>query len=338
MERRSFLKKVGGAGLASAAAAAGLLSWPGRSYAASITKTFYITDGYVNQPDGVNVYFKGFSDSSSTLNVPAAPLIVSEKDTVTVTIVNTLTTTHSFVIDGLVNSGPIAGGKTVTVTFTPTTAGSYMFYDGQNAPYNRLIGLHGGFAVMPYGISNRLTATTPQTFVKQLFWVFNDIDPAWNTALQQGLRPTTAYTPRYFTINGLSSRPPGAAGNGNPAIDAMANLDTRLSGSIGDATLIRNLNAGQCSHSVHVHGNHFIMLTSTLAAKNGLNVSGWRKDILNLEGSLGKVDAIYPFEAPPDAYPPVTSGAYPMHLHNEMTQTAGGGLYLFGAMTDVEFI
>jgi hypothetical protein len=29
--------------------------------------------------------------------------------------------------------------------------------------------------------------------------------------------------------------------------------------------------------------------------------------------------------------------AYPMHLHNEMTQTAGGGLYMFGAMTDIFF-
>ncbi|MBZ0093453.1 MAG: cupredoxin domain-containing protein [Burkholderiales bacterium] len=332
MERRVFLKKMGVAGLTSAAAATGLLSWPGRSYAASVSKTYYITSGNIVQPDGVSVFFKGFSDSSTTLAVPATPMVVGQGDTVTVTIVNTLTTTHSFVIDGVVDSGSIAGGQTKTVSFTPNTAGTYLFYDKLNAPYNRVVGLHGGFAVMPLGSSNQLYAGS-LTFVNQLFWVFNDIDPAWNTAVQNGTTPTTAYKPRYFTINGLSSRPPGAAGNGDPTIDAMANLNTKLVGSIGDAALVRMLNAGMGSNAVHCHGNHFIWLT-----KNGQIIPNWRKDVLNLSNSMGKIDAIYPFEAPPDAYPPVTSGTYPMHLHNEMTQTAGGGLYLFGAMTDIEFI
>jgi hypothetical protein len=52
---------------------------------------------------------------------------------------------------------------------------------------------------------------------------------------------------------------------------------------------------------------------------------------------MGKFDAIYPFESPPDAWPRVNTGTYPMHLHTEMSQTAGGGLYMFGALTDIYF-
>jgi hypothetical protein len=58
---------------------------------------------------------------------------------------------------------------------------------------------------------------------------------------------------------------------------------------------------------------------------------------VSIRNNMGGADVIYPFEMPPDAYPPVTTGVYPMHLHNEMTQTAGGGLYMFGTMTDIYF-
>ncbi len=332
MKRRNFLK-LGGAGVAGAVAVGtGLLSWTARARATSIVQTYYITSGSIAQGDGASVYFEGFSSSETGLDVPAKPFIVQEGDNVSVTIINTLSQSHSFVIDGVVNSGPIAAGKIVTVSFTAPQAGSYFFYDALNAPYNRLVGLHGGMAVMPSGISNQLYAGSP-TFVQQYFWVFNDIDPTWNSAIQKGITPTTAYTPKYFTINGLGARPPGAPDAGNPDVDAMSNLKTRLQGSVGDRTLIRVFNAGQGTNSVHWHGNHVEWLT-----QNGqIRPAIWLKDAVPLRGNMGSIDVIYPFSAPPDAYPPVTTGIYPMHLHNEMTQTSGGGLYLFGALTDIEF-
>lgn len=333
MKRRNFLK-LGGAGVAGAlATGAGLLSWTSRARATTISQTYYVTSGTITQPDGVSVYFRGFSRSATTLDVPAKPFIVQEGDTVNVTIVNTLSQNHSFVIDGIVNSGTIGPGKTVTLSFIAPQAGSYLFYDGINAPYNRLVGLHGGMAVMPSGISNQLFVGSP-TFVQQYFWVFNDIDPSWNSAIQKNTTPTTTYTPRYFTINGQSSRPPGASGAGNPAIDALANPNTMLMGSIGDRALIRLFNAGRANHSVHWHGNHVEWLT-----QNGqIRPDIWLKDAIPLRSNMGSLDVIYPFSAPPDAYPAVTTGMYPMHLHNEMSQTAGGGLYLFGAMTDINFV
>ena len=54
MERRSFLK-FGGASLASTLIGSGLLTWVPRSEAATISKTYYITDGNLTMPDGVVV-------------------------------------------------------------------------------------------------------------------------------------------------------------------------------------------------------------------------------------------------------------------------------------------
>jgi FtsP/CotA-like multicopper oxidase with cupredoxin domain len=259
-------------------------------------------------------------------------MIVQEGDTVRITIVNNLGTSHGFKIDGLVDSGQIRGGSSRTISFTPTKAGSYLYYDSLNAPYNRVTGLHGGFAVMPQGSSNRLYANSP-TFKIQKFWIFNEIDPAWNNSVRNRRTPSSAFKPRYFTINGLSGRPPGAPGNGDPAIDAMHDHRSALHGHIGDRTLIRMLNPGMAKHSVHTHANHMEWLT-----RNGqIRPDIWKKDVVPLDGNKGITDVIFPFEAPPDAWPRTSVGKYPMHLHDEMTQTAGGGLYMFGAMTDIFF-
>lgn len=331
MKRRSFLK-LGTAGLVGAATSGvGLISWSGRANAQTVDFALYITEGEVTQADDVNVYFRGYSASPSGLDVPGQQMVVAEGDTVRVTITNTLTTTHNFVIDGVVDSGPIIPGQTKVVQFAVNTPGTYMYHDSYNGEYNRLLGLHGGLAVMPAGSSNELYAGSP-SFVQQYFWIFHDVDPSWNTALRNGQTPTGAYIPRYFTINGLYARPPGAPGNGTE-LDAMHNPSTALHGHVGDRTLVRIINAGKAAQSVHTHGNHMEWLT-----ENGqIRPDVWLKDCLYMDGNGGRLDMIYPFEVPPDSWPPASTGAYPMHLHSEMSQTSGGGLYMFGALTDIYF-
>lgn len=331
ISRRHFLK-FSSAGIASTLlGSTGLLSWTPRAEAATITKTFYITEGFITQPDGVDVYFRGFSPDTSSLTVPGAQMIVQEGDTVNITVENTLGSDHSFVIDGVVDSGVIRGGNSKTISFIADKAGTYLYYDGQNAPYNRLVGLHGGLAVMPNGSSNEVYDGSP-TFVQQYFWLFHDIDPVWHDRIRRDRTPSTAYSPRYFTLNGLSARPPGAAGSGDPAVDAMHDPLSALHGHVGDRTLLRVLNPGMCQQSVHTHANHMEWLTDNGQIRDDV----WLKDCIYLEAN-GKFDAIFPFESPPDAWPQVTTGTYPMHLHTEMSQTAGGGLYMFGALTDIFF-
>jgi hypothetical protein len=332
MRRRTFLK-IGSAGLASAmTGAVGLLSWTPRAHAATISKTFYITEGTQTMITGESVYFRGFSSSGSSLNVPGESLVVQEGDTVKITIVNRLSTPHSFVINGLVDSGTIYGGQSKTITFSASKPGSHIYYDKLNAPYNSLLGLHGGMAIMPQNRPNQLYAGSP-TFVQQYFWIFNDIDPVWNNRLASGRTPSTAYTPRYFTLNGLGGRPPGAPGSHDPNIDALTDPRSALHGHIGDRTLIRVFNVGMADQSVHTHANHMEWLTENGQKRNDI----WKKDCIYLEGNMGSFDAIYPFEVPADSWPHVKTGTYPMHLHTEMSQTAGGGYYMFGAMTDIYF-
>lgn len=339
MQRREFLR-VGSASLASAIMGSSLLSWVPRAEAATISHTYYITDGTQTMPDGVVVYVQSFADAAGTLKIPATPIVCQEGDTLNITVTNKLAATHNFVILGLTqgsaplaSTGDIASGATKTISLTIPTgaAGSYLFVDNKTT-YNRFLGLHGGLAIMPAGSSTTLYPNSP-TFTQQYLWVFNDIDPNLNSAVQKNATIPTTFTPRYFTINGLTSLPPGATGNGDPTKDAMAATNTALVGSIGTRTLVRMLNAGMASHSVHCHGNHMEWLTDRGAIRSAV----WKKDIIYLRNNNGKSDVIYPFEAPPDAYPPVTTGHYPMHLHDEMSQTAGGGLYMFGAMTEIIF-
>ncbi len=349
MKRRNFLK-IGAASLTSALTGTVLsgCDQPASDTASTSTqknlaaatnaipvtanRTYFITEGFITQPDGAQVYFRGYSQSETTLDVPAQPFIAQQGDLVTVTITNTLTTDHSFVIDGIVDSGPILAGETKTFTFTVDSAGSYMFYDNLNAPYNRLVGLHGGMAVMPAGSTDELYTGSP-TYKQQYFWVTNDVDNVWHDEIKNGKIPSTTFSPRYFTINGLSMRVPNHPDYKNAAVDSGYNPQTRLVGAIGDRALIRVLNAGKCVHSMHWHANHVEWL-----AKNGQILdSVWEKDTILLPNNKGSLDVIYPFSPPPNAYPAVTTGHYPMHAHDEMTQTAGGGMYQFGLATTIEF-
>lgn len=343
MDRRNFLK-AGSAGIASVVlGGSGLLSWSPRAHAETLTKTIYITDGFVNMITGEDVYFKGFSNTSNTLNLPGESIVVQEGDTVELTIVNTLGTDHQFDINGLdvqytldngnkVNTIDIPSGGEVSFSFTASNPGSYLYLDPSNAPYNRLVGLHGGLAIMPGNSETTLYDGSP-TFVQQHFWIFNDIDPAWHNAIANGNTPNTTYVPRYFTLNGLGGRPPGAPGAHDPNIDAITDPRSALHGSIGDRTLCRMINAGKADQSVHAHGNHMEWLTENGQVRDNI----WIKDCLYLDRDMGQIDSIYPFEVPPDSWPPASTSTYPMHLHTEMSQTAGGGFYMFGAMTDIYF-
>ncbi|MFV1982753.1 MAG: multicopper oxidase domain-containing protein [Thiohalomonadales bacterium] len=320
-----------------------------------VKKTFYITEGtkpLANASGTFPVYFRGFSSAETVLNVPGEALMLREGNNVEITIINKLTTAHNFTIENVNRVGnedltvsvDLAPGATETVSFIAGSPGTYMYYDSSNAPYNRLLGLHGALAVIPANSDNELYPSS-RTFKKQLFWVFNTIDPVWHNALgaKPSLTPNTKFKPRYFTMNGLSGRPPGAPGDKDGNQSSMYDPRTKLKGAIGDRTLVRCVNAGKMKHSVHIHANHMEWLPKTGESRKDV----WEKDIIPLMANGGIENVIYPFAPPPDCVNTFDEASiiaeeangveivYPMHLHDEMTQTAAGGSYQFGAMTDV---
>ncbi len=83
MKRRQFLK-IGGGAAAALAGGGGALTWSRRARAQAVQRTLYITDGFIDQPDGQQVYC-GYSRTSGSLGVPARPMIVQEADTMEIT-------------------------------------------------------------------------------------------------------------------------------------------------------------------------------------------------------------------------------------------------------------
>jgi hypothetical protein len=196
-------------------------------------------------------------------------------------------------------------------------------------------------------------------------WVFNVIDPdkaAAATAGGSALAPATflgGFLPQYFTINGKSGffsaqhghggadaemeDGHGATGNILSPADRLHDSQSRISisGTVGQPLVIRSLNAGLMWNSPHIHGNHVYPLAHA-------NVLDGRRDILS---NLNMVDTwtlapgdvkdlLLPFIQPPDipaaAWPPVQELfplLYPMHDHNEISNTAAGGNYPQGMAT-----
>jgi hypothetical protein len=163
--------------------------------------------------------------------------------------------------------------------------------------------------------------------------------------------------PHFFTINGQS----GHLSHHNPCVTPFRR--------VGEPVIIRTLNAGLATHSLHIHANHFYLLSLNNKLQNNLL---WL-DTHQVE-PLGSMDWALPLRRPPDipnergigfadkplrdlkgqdVWPPLEELAcyfpeegdpmatrmsplcYPMHDHIETTQTAQGANYTTGIMSGV---
>jgi hypothetical protein len=201
--------------------------------------------------------------------------------------------------------------------------------------------------------------------MRNVVWMFNVIDPFKCTAaaIPGAINSSVflaGFLPQYFTINGKSGyfsaqHAHGMTGDmteheeetrtsfAEGLFDLQRNISIR--GTAGQPALIRSLNVGLMWQSPHIHGNHVYLLSHA-------NVSGNRQIFNNLTMvdtwsiAPGDIkDVLLPFIQPPDI--PAATWArlandtsdelfplvYPMHDHNELSNTAAGGNYPFGAAT-----
>jgi FtsP/CotA-like multicopper oxidase with cupredoxin domain len=310
--RRGFLGR--GAGGIAATALGGVLVAHGRAEAQAVDVRLFVNEGFVALPDGRQLYHRGFGAAPEDPGMPASVVRAIEGDEVTVSVTNTLDEPHGFAIPGLVDSGPIAPGATTTVRFAAPRPGTYLYADPLGAPVNRSLGLHGAMVVSPAGASNVPFVGGPR-FVREYVWVFNCIDTRWSERARRREPVTTeGFTPDVFLLNGRFGDASSKA------------LDTTPHGRVGEATLVRMLNAGL---TVHFHGNHVQVLS-----RNGSPPPVvMNKDTVFVDrGEV--VDVLLPFRTPPDAFPPTRVSDFPVHDHQEMTQTLHGGLYPNGLLTD----
>jgi hypothetical protein len=154
---------------------------------------------------------------------------------------------------------------------------------------------------------------------------------------------------RYFTINDRSGVL--AFSSAEAKEDTTPRGQMRERGEPGQ--LIRLVNVGLNVHGAHFHGNHVHIVATGARVLNtrGEDVPldpdtpfidhAMQRDMVLME-PLDHKDAILPFEPPRDIATPersLVSGVtfdYPMHSHAEMSQTAAGGLYPNGMLTDWE--
>lgn len=307
---------------------------------------------------------------------PVISAVTGQKVRVTVT--NNLDEDHAFSVSNLPETEMvIPPGESRSVDFAAPAAGTYMYLDHLNAPVNRVLGLHGALIVLPKNGNTPYSATTEavrQLFddlgttahfprhahspagwqrERTRIWVMHQIDPGFNARARNGeiIDPADVrenFLPRYFTINGKSG------------VFASHDATTTLTGRIGQPMLVRILNSGLFTHSNHLHANHFYVTS----INNQVQDNVFFVDTFSVY-PLDRIDWLVPFIRPPDiagsrdlpvrelipnelrltiSGPHGSPGVrqsplfYPMHCHNEVSQTAAGGNYPQGAMTHFEFL
>src|SRR3712207_2347920 len=316
--RRRFIRTGAAIAATSVLGASGLLRWSPRSEAATLDIELFVNEGYKPMRGGEQLYHWGYSTSATGISSPGNVITAVEGDTVKLRLTNRLDEPHSFAIAGVADTGPVAPGATRSISFPAPRAGTYLYRDALNAPMNRILGLHGALVVRAPG--------EPRDYVREYIWVLHATDRSWaeRARLGQPIDPAS-FQPDYFTINGRFGD-----------FSAQAK-DTAPHGRLGEPALVRMVNSGAPVKSIHFHGQHPIVRSRSLTQRETV---GAAKDTFFMAAEE-VVEVIVPFEDPGDAYPVPAPGPgerdlkYPVHDHQELTQTLGGGLYPNGMLTDV---
>ena len=145
--RRSFIKLS--AATAAALGTYGLLAWTPRAEGRDHAIDLFVTAGESTMVDGRRVPVRTYSPADDGVSLPGPLMLVAERDRLRIAVTNTLDTAHGFAIDGVVDSGPIAPGSTRVLDLVAPPAGTYLYQDPVDAPFNRLLGLHGALVTMP---------------------------------------------------------------------------------------------------------------------------------------------------------------------------------------------
>lgn len=259
----------------------------------------------MNLPDGSSVHMWGYGDvnggSGAThtegngYNLPQYPaptLIVTEGDTVTITLTNygvpqpvsIVVTGHNVSSNctgtctaGLVTDAASVGDDAVAYSFVATEPGTYIYHslDGNNPGLQAEMGLQGVLIVRP-GDSSRTAygSGTMTGYDHEFLYLLTEIDPEIHLQVERGHYEHFTHSDRSAKIWFVNGRvfPDLFQGNYNSLYPHQPYQALALSHP-GDEILVREVNAGHDSHPFHHHGENlrFLardgrMLSSTGAA------------------------------------------------------------------------
>ena len=191
---------------------------------------------------GTPIPIWGFASTDAALpSTPGPLLLLTQNDTVTITVHNGLASNLSLAIPdqtGLASDPTgAAPGSTATYTFTASRPGTYLYEAGHTADGARqaAMGLVGAMVVRPATGPNTAYGDPAGAFDDEAALVLSEIDPAFNA------NPTgfdlRNYHPVYKLINGKAF----------PETDPVAT-------AVGHTVLLRYVNAGLTDHAMGVIG------------------------------------------------------------------------------------
>ncbi len=284
------------------------------------------SEGYISIADGGSVYSWGYSYAGSPMQLPGPTLIVTEGQTFTVTLSNSLPAAAgnvSIVFPGndveiTATSGGVQGeltqearpGGTVTYTVTAPNAGTYQYHSGTQPDLQVEMGLYGALIVRPSTASTTCTTPTIATgskafdhadacFDREYLFLLSEVDIDIHQAaeLQVGgtgpiVLPAGAYHSEYWMINGRAA-PDTLAEAGSALLPHQPyNIIPRM--HPGERVLLRLVGAGREMHPFHTHGNHVRVLAQDgqmRLSPNGALAGPLLFTVPTLPG--GTVDAIF---------------------------------------------
>jgi FtsP/CotA-like multicopper oxidase with cupredoxin domain len=284
--RMPIARSAGIARLFSAAAAAALLLVPAAAHAgiAGVTGTsFSLTarDGYISTGDGGSIYSWGYT-TGAAMQLPGPTLIVTEGDTVTVTLDNALPAAAGRVsivfpgnevtteggVPGLLTQEAVPGGS-VTYTFTASTPGTYQYHSGTRPDLQVEMGLYGALIVRPStpaaGCTQSAYNHSETCFDREYLFLLSEIDievhqdadAAVHGMMAMSDVATEPYFSEYFLLNGRTAPDTLTAAN-DPGTGLMPNQPYNCVPQMhpGEKVLIRLVGVGRQMHPFHHHGNH----------------------------------------------------------------------------------
>jgi FtsP/CotA-like multicopper oxidase with cupredoxin domain len=173
-------------------------------------------------------------------------------------------------LTSMVQAAPESDGS-VTYTFTAGTPGTYLYESGTDVRKQVQMGLYGALVVRPAGHPDQVndradsrfgTPSDTDPLPREYLFLLSEVDPDVHLAVERGVPiDWTAYTARYFMINGRSMpdtiAPNGASWLPTQPYGAMVHIKPY---NAADATeklpvTIRYLNAGTVNYPFHPHGS-----------------------------------------------------------------------------------
>lgn len=240
-----------------------------------------VKTGRVNTPDGASLLLWGYGNGAGPAQYPGPTLIVSQGETITITLTNELTVTGtgpapnvSMLFPGHQATSPLTNagvpgiltnearpGDSVTYSFTATHPGTYLYYSGTDPALQVEMGLMGAIIVRPTDGSNYAYNHPDTQFDREYLFLLSEMDPRIHEVVEldgpEGLAATDYLSnpfPVVWFINGRNAPDtldkPGTGSLPNQPYNSTPQMHP------GERLLMRVIGGGKDLHPFHHHGNH----------------------------------------------------------------------------------